>query len=69
MHTNNEWKNLRAVRMPRREYLKHHKRDVQGNYAGTEPEQEWDDAMLEACYGRYQRAPLVPNGLYHNAAM
>lgn len=68
-HTNNEWQNLRAVRMPRREYLKHHKRDEEGNYAGTEPQQDWDDAMLKSCYGRYQRAPLVPNGLYQNAAM
>jgi hypothetical protein len=66
---NNEWQNLRAVRMPRREYLRHHKRDEKGNYAGTEPQQDWDDAMLDACYGRYQRAPLVPNGLYQNAAM
>lgn len=69
IHTNNEWQNLRAVRMPRREYLKHHKRDEEGNYAGTEPQQDWDDAMLKSCYGRYQRAPLVPNGLYQNAAM
>lgn len=55
--------------MPRREYLRHHKRDGEGNYVGTEPQQEWDDAMLESCYGRYQRAPLVPNGLYQNAKM
>jgi len=68
-HTHHEWENLRAVRMPRREYLRHHKRDEEGNYAGTELQQVWDDAMLEACYGRYQRSPLVPNGLYHNAAM
>ncbi|GAB7323381.1 hypothetical protein MBLNU13_g05840t2 [Cladosporium sp. NU13] len=69
IYTRNEWENLRAVRMPRREYLKHHKRDEEGNYAGTEPQQDWDDDMLKSCYGRYQRAPLVPNGLYQNAAM
>jgi hypothetical protein len=55
--------------MPRREYLRHHKRDEEGNYTGTEPQQDWDDARLDACYGQYQRAPLVPNGLYRTAAM
>jgi len=69
MRANHEWENLRAVRMPRREYLRHHKRDEEGNYAGTEPQQEWDDEMLKACYGRYQRSPLVPNGVYQNAKM
>jgi hypothetical protein len=67
--SNSEWQNLRAVRMPRREYLRHHKRDEEGNYTGTEPQQDWDDARLDACYGQYQRAPLVPNGLYRTAAM
>jgi hypothetical protein len=43
--SNRQWQNIRAVRMPRREFLRHHKRDEEGNYAGTEPRQDWDDAM------------------------
>ena len=58
---------MRTVKMPRREYLRHFKRDGEGNYAGTEPEQDWDDATLESCYGQYKQIPL--NALLQNAAM
>lgn len=44
--------------MPRGEYERHHKRDKDGNYAGTEPRQDWDDAMIASAYGRYQHATL-----------
>lgn len=53
--------------MPRREYLRHHRFDVDGNYAGTEPQQNWDDAKIEEYYGRYKHTPM--NGLYQNAAV
>lgn len=59
--------NIRVVRMPRYEYERHHKRDSEGNYAGTEPQQEWDDAMINTSYGRYQHRRL--SSLYQNAAM
>jgi hypothetical protein len=53
--------------MPRCEYLRHHRHDVHGNYAGTELQQDWSDAMIASCYGQYQHTPI--NGLYQNAAM
>jgi hypothetical protein len=40
--------------MPRREYLRHHRHDINGNYAGTEPQQNWSDDMIKSHYGRYQ---------------
>lgn len=65
MNPYSEVKNIRAIRMPRKEYLRHHKFDSEGNYVGTEPQQDWDDEMIEACYGQYQHKPL--NSLYNNA--
>ena len=44
----------KAVRMPRREYLKHFKRDASGTYAGTAPQHEWDTWELEQTFGQYQ---------------
>lgn len=65
MNPSSDVKNIRAIRMPRKEYLRHHKFDSEGNYVGTEPQQDWDDEMIEACYGQYQHKPL--NSLYNNA--
>jgi hypothetical protein len=53
--------------MPQIEYLRHHRHDTNGEYAGTEPQQDWSDAMIESCYGRYQHTRI--GGLYQNAAM
>lgn len=53
--------------MPRRDFLRHHRFDANGNYAGTEPQQNWDNAMIEKCYARYKHTPI--NGLYQNAAL
>ena len=58
---------MRFLRMPRRDYLRHHRHDIHGNYAGTEPQQDWDDAMIKSHYGRYQYTSI--NGLYQNATM
>jgi len=48
----------KAVKMPRREYLRHFRRDEHGNYAGTEPEQEWDETELMEKYAEYQSIPI-----------
>jgi hypothetical protein len=53
--------------MPRREYHRHHRHDIHGNYAGTEPQQDWSDDMIKSHYGHYQYISI--NGLYQNAAM
>lgn len=44
--------------MPRRDYKKYFARDRDGNYAGTEPEREWDDADLQREFGMYQDMAL-----------
>lgn len=62
-----DFNDIRAVRMPRAEYLRHHKRDSSGAYAGTEPQQDWDDEMIAARYGRYQHKSL--NNIYQNGAV
>ncbi|OQO03529.1 hypothetical protein B0A48_10193 [Cryoendolithus antarcticus] len=46
---------IQALRMPRHEYDQHHRRDVYGEYAGSEPQRWWTSAMLEERYGRYQQ--------------
>ena len=40
--------------MPRRDYKRYFARDRLGNYAGTEPEREWDEADLQREFGMYQ---------------
>ncbi|EME43178.1 hypothetical protein DOTSEDRAFT_72532 [Dothistroma septosporum NZE10] len=47
----------KAIKMPRGEYKRHFARDREGNYAGTEPEREWDEQTLEQ-YRAYQDVPL-----------
>lgn len=44
--------------MPRREYKRHFARDRDGNYVGTEPERDWDEADLRREFGVYQDMAL-----------
>jgi len=48
----------KAIKMPRRDHKRYFARDKLGNYAGTEPERQWDmtDVMRE--FGSYQDLPL-----------
>lgn len=41
--------------MPRGEYLKYFAKDHNAQYIGTEPEQEWTEAILEERYGKYTK--------------
>jgi len=45
---------VRVVRMPRGEYLKHFARDRYNVYIGTEKERIWTDEELELRFGRYR---------------
>ena len=47
-----------ALKMPRKDYKKYFARDREGNYAGSEPEQEWTDAELQSRFGKFQEMPL-----------
>lgn len=47
-----------AVKMPRGDYRRHHIRDRDGNYAGSEPEQDWNEHDLRRVYGAYQSLPV-----------
>ena len=44
--------------MPRRDYKRYFARDRDGNYVGTEPEREWDEADLQREFGMYQEMAL-----------
>lgn len=44
--------------MPRGEYKRHFARDSDGNYAGTEPQREWDEESINREYGAYQAVPI-----------
>lgn len=44
--------------MPRRDYKRYFARDRDGNYAGTEPEREWDESDLQREFGVYQEMAL-----------
>jgi hypothetical protein len=46
------------MKMPRRDYKKFFARDADGQYAGTEPEREWDEEELGREFGAYQDVPL-----------
>ncbi|KAK4621951.1 hypothetical protein CLAFUW4_07501 [Fulvia fulva] len=48
----------KAIKMPRGEYKRHFARDREGNYAGTEPEREWDEEEVMREYAAYQEVPL-----------
>ena len=50
--------------MPRRDYKRYFARDRNGNYAGTEPEREWDADELQRTFGMYQDMELrsIPGG-------
>ena len=50
--------------MPRRDYKRYFARDRNGNYAGTEPEREWDADELQRTFGMYQDMALrsIPGG-------
>lgn len=45
--------NVKVVRMPRSEYLRHFKLDNAGNYVGTEEERSWTAEELDQRYGKY----------------
>ena len=47
-----------AIKMPRRDYKRYFACDRLGNYIGTEPKREWDDADLQRQFGLYQNMPL-----------
>lgn len=47
---------VRVVRMPRKEYLKHFARDRNNVYIGTEKERIWTDEELELRFGKYRGA-------------
>jgi len=49
----NSQENIKVVRMPRSEYLRHFKRDKAGNYVGTEEERSWTGGELDERYGKY----------------
>lgn len=48
----------KAIKMPRGEYKRNFARDRHGNYAGTEPERDWDEQELMKEYEAYQEVPL-----------
>lgn len=50
-----KWK---AVKMPRGDYKRYHIRDRDGNYAGSEPQQEWDEEDIKREYAAYQDLPV-----------
>jgi hypothetical protein len=52
-------KEMKLVRMPRREYLRHSARDGKGRYKETEPERSWSEEALDAAFGRYADAPAM----------
>ncbi|QIW99850.1 hypothetical protein AMS68_005368 [Peltaster fructicola] len=47
-----------AVKMPRGEYKRHHIRDKEGNYAGSEAQRDWDEEDLKREYGAFQEMPI-----------
>jgi len=47
-----------AVKMPRREYRRHFKRDRDGTYIGTEPERQWSEDDIARKFGGYQDLSL-----------
>ncbi|KAF2716919.1 hypothetical protein K431DRAFT_277948 [Polychaeton citri CBS 116435] len=51
---------FKTLKMPRREYKRYFVRDNSGNYAGTEPQREWNEDELEREFGMYQHMRLVP---------
>lgn len=57
-HSADKEERYKAIKMPRGEYKKYFQRDREGNYAGTEPEREWEEEDLMREYGVYQAMPL-----------
>lgn len=57
-HSAQKEERYKAVKMPRGEYKRHFRRDKDGNYAGSEPEREWNEAELMKEYEAYQDLPL-----------
>ncbi|KAF2208439.1 hypothetical protein CERZMDRAFT_87816 [Cercospora zeae-maydis SCOH1-5] len=58
-HSAQKEERYKAVKMPRGEYKRHFRRDKDGNYAGTEPERDWDEDELMKEYEAYQDVPLA----------
>lgn len=57
-HSAEKEERYKAVKMPRGEYKRYFARDKEGNYAGTEPEREWDERDLLRDYAAYQDIPI-----------
>ncbi|KAK6420687.1 hypothetical protein LTR95_016920 [Oleoguttula sp. CCFEE 5521] len=49
----------KAVKMPRGEYLRHHRHDHEGKYVGTEPQKDWTEEEVEERYAQYQEMRLT----------
>lgn len=49
-----------AVKMPRGDYKRYFARDKDGNYAGSEPQREWDEEDIKRDYAQYQNLPMRP---------
>ncbi|GAB7360189.1 hypothetical protein MBLNU230_g7951t1 [Neophaeotheca triangularis] len=48
----------KAVKMPRSAYKAYFAKDKDGNYAGSEPERDWDEADLMQQFAEFQEMPL-----------
>lgn len=57
-HSAEREERYKAIKMPRGDYKRYFQRDKDGNYAGTEPERDWNEAELMKEFGHYQEMPL-----------
>ena len=57
-HAAEKEERYKAIKMPRGDYKRYFARDRDGNYAGTEPEREWDEEEVKQAYGEYQDMPI-----------
>lgn len=57
-HSAEKEERYKAIKMPRGEYKRFFARDRDGNYAGSEPEKDWDEGDLMREYGEYQDSTL-----------
>lgn len=57
-HSAEKEERYKAIKMPRGDYRRYFQRDKDGNYAGTEPERQWDEADLMKEFEAYQDLPL-----------